>query len=100
LLGTFDPAWFNSKVIVAANGVSGSPIGSISFALALTECDTTDGSFSAVGGDSITAVATNGVSEYHVKPTKRYIKAAITTVSTQSTQANLVVLLQVGKREA
>lgn len=74
------------------------------FPLSLTECDTTNGTFTAVGGDSITSVtatqAAQAVAEYHVKPTKRYMKAAIGTVAGTGAAANIAVLLLNPLREA
>jgi hypothetical protein len=74
------------------------------FPLTLTECDTTNGTFSAVDGDSIVSVtatqAAVAVAEYHVKPAKRYIKASIGTVSGTGAAANLLVLMLPLKRHA
>jgi opacity protein-like surface antigen len=74
------------------------------FSIGLTECDTSNGTFTDVGGDSITAVAgTNAavaVAEYHVKPTKAFMKAAVTTVAGTTATANLIVLVQNLKRSS
>lgn len=74
------------------------------FPLSVTECDTTNGTFAAVSGDTIANVtstqAAQGVVEYHLYPTKRYVKAAIGTVAGTGAAANLVVLLQNLKRSA
>jgi len=74
------------------------------FPLTVSECDTTNGTFTQVAGDSITSVtgtqAGQAVAEYHMKPSKRYLKAAIGTVSGTGATANIAVLLQNLKREA
>ena len=74
------------------------------FPITLTECDTTNGTFAAVAGDTITSPtatqAAQAVAEFHVQPTKRYIKASVGTVSGTGAAANLLVLLQTLKRAA
>ena len=74
------------------------------FPITLTECNTSNGTFTAVDGDSITDVtgtqAGVGLAEYHVKPTKSYMKAQVGTVAGASATANLLVLIQNLKRAA
>jgi len=74
------------------------------FPLAVSECDTINGTYTAVPGDAINNVtatqAAQAVTEYHVKPAKRYVKAAIGTVSGTGATANIIVLLQNMKRTA
>lgn len=74
------------------------------FPLSVTECDTTNGTFSAVAGDTITSIVTTGtaaaVAEYHIRPSKRYLKAAIGTVAGTGAAANILILLLNMKREA
>lgn len=74
------------------------------FPITITECDTTDGTFTGVGGDTIANVtatqAAQGVAEYHIKPTKAYLKASVGTVAGASATANLLVLVQNLKRVA
>ena len=85
------------KVIVVASGLSGtSPV----FPMALTECDTTNGTYTAVGGLTITSVTTDGTTEYHALFTKRYIKATVGTVTGTTPVANIVVLVQSQSRSA
>jgi hypothetical protein len=74
------------------------------FPITLTECDTSNGTFTAVDGDSITSIygtsGTQGVSEYHVKPTKAFMKATIGTVTGTTATANILVLVQNLKRSS
>lgn len=86
------------KVIVVASGVTGtSPV----FPLSLSECDTTNGTFTAVDTDNaITSVSTNGTTEYHMLFTKRYIKCTVGTVTGTTPVANIVVLVQSQSRSA
>jgi hypothetical protein len=85
------------KIVVAACGVTGtSPV----FPLALSECDTTNGTFSAVSDLTISNVTTDGTSEYHALITKRYIKATVGTVTGTTPVANIVVLVQSQSRSA
>jgi hypothetical protein len=86
------------KVIVVASGMSGtSPV----FPLSLSECDTTNGTFTAVdSNNTISDVTTDGTSEYHAMITKRYIKATVGTVTGTTPVANIVVLVQSQSRSA
>lgn len=86
------------KVIVTACGVTGtSPV----FPLTLSECATTNGTFTAVDTSNlITDVSTNGTTEYHMMFTKRYIKCTVGTVTGTTPVANLVVLVQTQSRNA
>lgn len=74
------------------------------FPLTLSECDTTNGTFTTVAGDTIASVtatqAAQGVVEYHVRPTKRYVKVAVGTVAGTGAAANLLIMLQNMKRRA
>jgi hypothetical protein len=74
------------------------------FPLTLTECDTTNGTFTTVSGDTIANVvatqAAQSVTEYHVLPSKRYVKAAIGTVAGTGAAANLIVMLMNLKRSS
>lgn len=74
------------------------------FPLTITECATTDGTFTAVAGDTISSVisteAAVGVAEYHIRPSKQYLKASIGTVAGTGAAANLLVMLVNQKREA
>ncbi len=74
------------------------------FPLSVTECDTTNGTFSAVAGDTIASIVTTaaaqGVAEYHIRPSKQYLKAAIGTVAGTGAKANILMLLVNMKREA
>lgn len=83
------------KLIVAAQVLTAG-----TFNVAVTECDTTNGTFTAVAGDTITAVTTNGVREYTANVTKRYVKGAITTVAGTGAAVNAILLLQQHLREA
>lgn len=85
------------KIIVIANGVTGTtPV----FPLSLAECDTTNGTYSAVTGLTIANVTTNGVTEYHALIQKRYVQATIGTVTGTTPNANLVMLVQNQTRSA
>jgi hypothetical protein len=86
------------KVVVVASGVSGtSPV----FPLTLSECATTNGTFTAVDANNlITSVSTDGTSEYHCLITKRYIKCTVGTVTGTTPVANIVVLVQSQGRSA
>jgi hypothetical protein len=87
----------SQKVIVVASGVTGtSPV----FPLAITECDTTNGTYTAVSGLTITGVSTNGTTEYHALFTKRYIIATVGTVTGTTPVANIVALVQSQSRSA
>lgn len=74
------------------------------FPLTITECDTTNGTFAAVAGDTISSIVTTeaavGVVEYHVRPSKQYLKASIGTVAGTGAAANILVMLVNMKREA
>lgn len=74
------------------------------FDIAVTECATTNGTFTAVAGDTIVAPtatqAAVAVAEYAIQPKYRYIKAAITTVTGASAAGNFIVLVQNLKRQA
>ena len=74
------------------------------FPISLAECDTTNGTFTALAGDSVTSPTSTGtaqtVSEYHVHVTKRYVRASIGTVAGTTATANLLVLIQNMKRIA
>jgi hypothetical protein len=74
------------------------------FPLSIAECDTTNGTFTAVSGDTIANVvatqAAVAVAEYHVFPTKRYLKASVGTVAGTGAAANLTVLLMNLKRSS
>ncbi len=85
------------KIIVVASGVSGtSPV----FPIALTECDTTNGTFTAVSGLSISNVTTNGTTEYHAPIQKRYVIATVGTVTGTTPKADLNILVQTQLRSA
>lgn len=86
------------KVIVVASGVTGTnPV----FPLTLSECDTTNGTFTAVDtANTITSVSTDGTTEYHMMFTKRYIKCTVGTVTGTTPVANIVVLVQSQSRSA
>lgn len=85
------------KVIVASQVLTAG-----TFPLSITECATTNGTFTAVAGDTITSVvatqAAVAVAEYHVRPTKQYLKASIGTVAGTGAAANLLILLMNMKR--
>lgn len=86
------------QVIVAANGVTGT---SPSFGLTVYECDTTNGTYTAMTGTAITAITAAGVSSYIYSPTKRYFACTQGTPSgTGTPTANIIVLLLNQKREA
>jgi hypothetical protein len=74
------------------------------FPLSVSECATTNGTFTACGGDSLANVtatqAAQGVTEAHIQVTKRYVKAQIGTVAGSGATANIAVLLQNLKRYA
>jgi hypothetical protein len=74
------------------------------FPIVITECATTNGTFTAMDGDTIADVSATqaavGVVEYHMKPSKRYAKAAIGTVAGGGAAANLLVMLMNLKRAA
>jgi hypothetical protein len=74
------------------------------FTVGLSECDTTDGTYTAVAGDTIVGLygtnTTQFVKEYHVQPTKRYMKAAVTTITGTTATVNLLVLVQNLKRSS
>ena len=85
------------KVVVVASGVTGtSPV----FPLSISECDTTNGTYTAVDGLTITSVTTNGTTEYHSLFAKRYIKVTVGTVAGTTPVANIVVLVQSQSRSA
>ncbi len=70
------------------------------FGITLWECDTTAGTYTAVNGDSLAAgaitTATNGITEVHVQPQKRYIRAEVDAMHQTSA---LVLLLVNMKRQ-
>jgi hypothetical protein len=86
------------KVVVVGGGVTGtSPV----FPLTLSECNTTNGTFTAVDTNNlITNVTTNGATEYHMLFTKRYVIATVGTVTGTTPVANIVVLAQSQSRSA
>ena len=86
------------KVIVVASGTTGtSPV----FPLTLSECATTNGTFTAVDANNlITSVSTDGTTEYHCMITKRYIKCTVGTVTGTTPVSNIVVLVQSQSRSA
>lgn len=89
------------KVMVCSNGNTYATATLTSFPIIVEECATTNGTFTAVSGDSISDIGTTGaVSEYHVQVNKRYVRGRIGTVGTGGTSANIIVLLQNAKRSA
>jgi hypothetical protein len=97
LAGYADIAKRNQKLIVFCNGVTGT---SPTTVLAVTECATTNGTFTAVGGDTLPTLTTNATAEYHVKVNQRYAKAALTAVGGTSPTFNIGVALVTLKRSA
>lgn len=86
-----------SKIVVVVSGVSGtSPV----FPLSLAECDTTNGTYTAVSGLTIADITTNGVTEYHAMIAKRYVIATVGAVTGTSPKANISVLVQTQLRSA
>jgi hypothetical protein len=89
------------KLIVGASGNTYATATLTSFPIIVEECDTTNGTFTTMEGDTPSNIGTAaGVSEYHVRPQKRYARARIGTVGTGGTSANVFVLLQNMKRSA
>lgn len=74
------------------------------FPISIAECATTNGTFTAVAGDTISNVvatqAAVGTAEYHIKPSMRYLKASIGTVAGTTATANLMVLALNMKRSS
>jgi hypothetical protein len=87
------------KLMVCSNGNTYATATLTSFSIAVEECSTTNGTFTAVGGDAISTIGTAGaISEYHVQVNKRYVRGRISAVGTGGTSANIIVLLQNAKR--
>ena len=103
LAGLVNVAKRDCKLVVISSGGTYSTATQASWGFLVEECATTNGSFSTVTGDSITAVAGTPstvatVTEYHVQPMYRYVRARASTIGTGGTSLNVAVLLQLEKR--
>ncbi len=89
------------KLMVVNNQATYQTAGSATYAISLTECTTTNGTFTAVAGDTLSNVTTaDAVTEYHMRPKYRYVKFAVTTVGAGATSAGIAAILLNLKREA
>lgn len=72
-----------------------------SLTVAVTECDTTNGTFTAPNwGTSTAAVTTNGLTELNFRADKRYIRAEVTFPASGVTNSDLNAVAFALKREA
>lgn len=89
------------KLITISNGNTYATATQCSFPIVVEECDTTNGTFTAVGGDTPPTIGTaGGVVESHIRVSKAQVRARIGTIGTGGTSANIAVLLMNLKREA
>lgn len=85
------------KIIVGASGVTGT---TPAFPIAVSECATSNGTFtpvSAAGSTAALAIASvtqAGVTDYHALITQEYVKATVSAPTGTIPVANLFVLLE------
>ena len=80
------------KVIAIASAMTLTTSTTAEWDVVIRECDTTAGTYSDVAGDTA-AITTNGVSTFHIKPNKRYLRAQVSTVGAGGTAVALHIVV-------
>lgn len=91
--GTGGAVDLDGTLACAAVAITGAISGTPSFAVTLTECDTSGGSYTAIPTQiSMTLAAANDCQIVNFKRSKRYVKATYTLTGTSSLAFGIMVL--------